>query len=457
MRRTIRTAVVLLVTSLSIEVGAGVEQSKKPVESLPLYIGWAQVDITPERPVALIGQLHKRISKGVLDPLTVTVLAMETRSTEGPAEQAVMVSCDVLYIRQAVQERLRDAVKAEIPDFDTDKLLLNATHTHTGPGFADGAFKGRYDVSTDEGVMKASEYMDFFVERVSKAVVKAWRDRAAATMNWGLGHAVVGMNRRARYFNGSAVMYGATNREDFSHIEGYEDHAVEMLFFWAADGHLTGLIINVACTAQETEGLYEISADFWHDTRLEVRRRLSGDVFIFAQCSAAGDVSPHLMYRTQAEDRMRERRGLSRRQEIARRIANAVEDVLPTAAADARKAVLLRHKVVRVDLPAHEGASLPFYELDSITGTEVHIIRLGEVIIATNPFELYVDYGVRIKAASPALLTFLVQTSCGHCGYLPTGRAVAGGGYSADAFLVGPAGGQVLVHQTLQSIRDIWD
>ncbi|MHC4527814.1 MAG: hypothetical protein ACYS29_08050, partial [Planctomycetota bacterium] len=40
-----------------------------------LYVGWASADITPRRPVALVGQMSKRISQSVLDPLTATVLA----------------------------------------------------------------------------------------------------------------------------------------------------------------------------------------------------------------------------------------------------------------------------------------------------------------------------------------------------------------------------------------------
>ena len=44
-----------------------------------LYVGWATVDITPDKPVALVGQLHKRISQKVRDPLTATALAVETR------------------------------------------------------------------------------------------------------------------------------------------------------------------------------------------------------------------------------------------------------------------------------------------------------------------------------------------------------------------------------------------
>jgi hypothetical protein len=50
----------------------------------------------------------------------------------------------------------------------------------------------------------------------------------------------------------------------------------------------------------------------------------------------------------------------------------------------------------------------------------------------------------------------LVQLSCQHSGYLPTEKAVAGGGYSADKYVVGPEGGQVLVNETVRQIEALW-
>ena len=50
----------------------------------------------------------------------------------------------------------------------------------------------------------------------------------------------------------------------------------------------------------------------------------------------------------------------------------------------------------------------------------------------------------------------LVQLSSGDSGYLPTERAVQGGGYSADKFLVGPAGAKVLVDETVKRINELW-
>ena len=59
-----------------------------------------------------------------------------------------------------------------------------------------------------------------------------------------------------------------------------------------------------------------------------------------------------------------------------------------------------------------------------------------------------------MKTRSPALQTFVVQLT-GPGTYLPTERAVAGGGYSAiaESNEVGPDAGQILVEKTLQTIK----
>jgi len=76
--------------------------------------------------------------------------------------------------------------------------------------------------------------------------------------------------------------------------------------------------------------------------------------------------------------------------------------------------------------------------------------------MATNPFELFLDYGLRIEARSRPILTFLVQLSDASCGYLPTDKAVKGGGYSAEKYVVTPEGGQMLVNETVTAINSLW-
>ena len=89
---------------------------------------------------------------------------------------------------------------------------------------------------------------------------------------------------------------------------------------------------------------------------------------------------------------------------------------------------------------------------------ELHVVRLGDVAIATNPFELYLDYGVQMQARSKAVQTFVLQLTGASGAYVPTERAVRGGHYSAEVVsnLVGPEGGKVLVERTVEAINALW-
>ena len=86
-------------------------------------------------------------------------------------------------------------------------------------------------------------------------------------------------------------------------------------------------------------------------------------------------------------------------------------------------------------------------------------MRLGDVAIATNPFELFTDFGIQMKSRSKAEQTFVIQLACKSGIYLPTAEAVKGGSYSATvkSNLVGPEGGQVLVDRTVEEINKLWN
>lgn len=471
-----------------------------------MHIGWASRDVTPDRPVNLQGQYESRISKGVKDPLTVTALALSVGS---PVRDAVIfIACDRAGVPDVVIEGCRAALRAKLPDLDPGKLVMHATHTHTASDIT-----GEWYPPVPPGVMTPAEYGELFIACAAEAAAAAWQARAPGGVSWGLGTGVVGHNRRTTYSrdvgaagqpwlvgkftDGVTKMYGNTNDPLFSHMEGYEDHYVDLMFTWDTGRRLTGMIVNVACPSQETECDVYVSADFWNEVRAEIRKRHGQNIQVLAQCAPAGDQSPHRMWYQAAEDRMLRLRGLSMRQEIGRRMANAVDDVLPVAAKDIRNGVAFRHVVKTISLPrrmiteaeaaevrdelakleAAEAAApvknkeyssiyrcreaLERYELQKAqprVEMELHVIRIGETAFATNPFELFLDFGVRIRARSPAEQTFLVQLAHGRGSYLPTARAVAGKSYGAGVYdnLVGPEGGQELVEETLALIKELW-
>jgi hypothetical protein len=93
--------------------------------------------------------------------------------------------------------------------------------------------------------------------------------------------------------------------------------------------------------------------------------------------------------------------------------------------------------------------------------TTIHsnILRLGDAVLCTNPFELFVEYGLRIRARSKARQVFIFQLTNGQGGYLPTGAALAGGSYSSKpaSTLVGPEGGDILTETLIKEINRLVD
>ncbi len=475
--------------------------------------GWAQTDITPDQKVFIQGQFHARISEGVLDPVTASVLAMESVKNGRPRDCAVMVSCDLVGISDELRDAVRERVQALLPDFDTGKIFVGATHTHTAPQTSTGR---EYGIELD--AMDPEEYIEWAADKIAGAVQEAWEKREISAVGYGMGYAVVGRNRRLTSKDGSTKMYGKAGRPDFSHVEGYEDHSVYVMMTYDENKNLTGMVVNVACPSQVSEHLYQISADYWHETREELRRRFGDDLYVLAQCAPAGDQSPHVLIGKRAEERMWRLKGRDTdqnapRDEIAQRIADAVGDILPYAEKELEWDPHFAHKYEKLDLPrrmiskedveeAVETAR-PFKEeyeklakeiennpemreeprwYKEITRSyrkmnrgeqvkerfemqqshpnmpiEVHAVVVGDVAFATNPFELYLDYGVRIRELSKATQTFLMQKAGSRGTYLPSARSIGGKGYGTvpASTEIGPEGGDKLVDWTVKTINEL--
>ncbi|HOI55460.1 MAG TPA: hypothetical protein PLP01_09450, partial [Phycisphaerae bacterium] len=67
-----------------------------------LRVGWAQADLTPAETVSLRGQFYSRLSEGVLDPLSATVLVLDSGQ-----DQAVFVGSDNVGLPDSFCEQVR--------------------------------------------------------------------------------------------------------------------------------------------------------------------------------------------------------------------------------------------------------------------------------------------------------------------------------------------------------------
>ena len=393
-----------------------------------IRIGWSSTDITPSRPVFLAGQLYLRVSRYIHDPITATALALEQGGST-----AVIVSMDTVavpdFLRQAVAERLHG--KSEL---SMDHILLCATHSHTSSRFS---VKGNELITSYLGkerliepelpgdILWGEEAKSFLTDKIAAVIEAAWANRSEGYIGTASEYAVVGFNRRPVLAAGDAEqtrMYGDCASEMFLRMEGGTDPSVQLLYTWNEQGRLTGTAVNVACPAQVMELHSFISADYWHYTRRSIRDRL-GDIFVLPLCGAAGDQTPLDLVRISeavvrgfesarndkwsdpvfihhVSDLSLPLRTVSK--EMYCRAFQVVEEYRHRFDADHRMTI-----EDELALYGPVGILERYREQEQSRQITVrtHIMRLGRAAIITTPFELFVEYGLRIRAQSPADIT----------------------------------------------------
>ena len=504
-----------------------------------IKIGWSEISITPDKKISLVGQFAERISQYVEKPLMATAMAIDSGD-----DCAILCSCDLVCVGWnlvlAVRQRLTELGAA----FDVNKIILSAIHTHTGPGHNPGRraniehpeldgsvafdvlrtmlesylkpgqkYIEKENISANSEIATAEEVFALLVDRLSKVIMDAWNNRKAGSFANAFGRVAVGMCRRAAYSDGSAQMWGDTNKAVFTELEGGNDSGMELIYVFDENKKLTGVVANLACPAQCVQHRLFVSPDFWGEVKVRLRKHFGEELFVLPQCSAAGDQCPVDLIRwvepesdindpnckrtdppkRKADPSMFDLAGMYR---VGRRIANEIIQVWEDGLDEAQSDVVFEHRVVDIPLPlrratltdvqnakrairdyvqdkdgdidyndvahmqVHLGILKRFEIQDKMDNilVESHFIRLGSIAIATNPFELFLDYGNQIKARSVCEQTFLIQLANGSDGYLPTAKAEAGGHYSAflSSGQVGHAGGEMLVRQTLDQIRDMF-
>ena len=501
---------------------------------MSLNIGWSEKSITPDKKISLVGQFAERISEYVEKPLTVTAMAVDSGD-----DQMVLVSCDLVSVSWRLVQEVRERLAGNDVGLDPQKVILNAIHTHTGPGYTGSGQRGaskipviqnlrqtleqfltpgqkyveKVNITANPEIATPDEIRELLLQQIPAAVLEAWNNRKPGSFSNAFGRAAVGMCRRAAYNDNTAQMWGDTNTAVFEALEGGNDSGIELLYIYNEEKKLTGIVANLACPAQCVQHRLFVSPDFWGEVKMLLRKHFGEDLFLLPQCSAAGDQCPVDLVRwvqpysdindpnclrvnppkRKADPSMFDLEGMRK---AGKRIANEIISVWDEGLDEPQDEPVLEHRVINMQLPlrratltdvnnakkairdyfrdvqgdvdyndvanlqVHLGILTRFAEQETkdIEDTEVHILRLGTVAIATNPYELFLDYGNQIKARSDAEQTFLIQLANGAEGYLPTAKAEEHGHYSAfiSSGQVGHAGGEQLVRETLQNIRQMF-
>lgn len=333
----------------------------------PIKIGWAKEEYGLNEPVAINGQMYLRVSEGILDPVCCTALCVEN------GEIAIFCSIDVEGFYNGIMDLIIKRARELNPEIPYESVIFNATHTHDG--MATGSWTPT-EMPDGRPVYPAEKARARLIDVASRVIVKAYESRKPGGMSYGYGYAVVGHSRRTMYFedmsakkpwdiapNGHVIMYGKTDKPEFSGFEAGADHFLNAMFTFDDKDKLTGIVVNVPCPSQVSEKLSMLSADYWNEVRENVAKTFGPDVLVLPQCAAAGDLSPRILtYGEAQERRMRLKYGMgydrtklndlkedymnrvmAERKDIAERILEALKDVYSWAKKDIKKEVPVHH------------------------------------------------------------------------------------------------------------------
>lgn len=413
--------------------------------------GFAEVEITPPKGTPRQGWNSKLVGGAALDPLFTRAAVFEKGDTRPVAiiqlDVALVSAADTAAIRRRVEER------HGIPG---DRVMVAATHNHAGPAMIDEA------LPRDEG------YITRMVEASSEAVGKALAARDVAEMAVGTAFEWdVAYNRRVRMRDGTVRTHGSFNDPAALGFEGPIDPEVGVLAVRGVDGSIRGALVNFACHPTHHGGDPVFSAGYPGVIARELKAR-GIPVTLFLQ-GAAGNI---------AYDNPRGKAPMSM-EEIGRILAEDAMKALtkpswttPAAVSAATKTVRIRYRdVTEADIQGTSRGAQRFGEAGYYDRkipplvammrerkeemAEVQIVRLGDLALAAQPSESFVEHGLRIKEATWPTRTFVVCYANGMLGYLPHEEAFRRGGYECTfgpPSLMAPEAGRVLAEAVIDLI-----
>ena len=217
-------------------------------------VGLARVQITPKTPIPMCGYAPQ-LSEGVLDELHAKAMAIE----DANGQRAVLITADLLFFRAPLAEVVRKKIM-EKTGLRRRQILLNASHTHSGPVFG-VEDPDRFDLPADQR-KTVDTYTQELLGQLVDIAVAALADLRPARLSWGVGAAGdFVMNRRLMTPEGMCRGMGPNP-------QGVVDRDVPVLRLDSPDGQLRALLFGCAC----------------HPVTLDGRnRKISGDYAGFAQ------------------------------------------------------------------------------------------------------------------------------------------------------------------------------
>lgn len=413
-----------------------------------LKAGIAIRDISPVKGVEMAGYPHcPRPNIGVHDPLYCVALHLDNGS-----ESVTMVTFDLLYFGKKYCKAIREKLGGNI--------MFTTTHTHSGPWSSTPLAS-----ELAEGLDNNPDYIAFLLPAVEDCIKEARENTFEAKIATGVGHCGkeqgVGGNRRVK--------------------NGVQDDSVNVICVKDMDDKIRGILLNYALhpTFLHAESLW-VTADYPAYIRRYLNFAFPDAIFMFAQGTSGNQSSRY--HRVGQDFEEAARVGTTLGVEIYHTIKKMefTDDIdivfknaevelpirtyppLEKAEADMIAARKRFAEMPDDDYIAKRNAELDmfgreneFYYSDLFAKTgkisdeelpcEVMTLKLGDTMICGMQGEIFVEFGLELKAASPAEKTFVFEVTNGALpGYIFTPEAYDEGGYEVGTSIFTREAGAII-------------
>ena len=438
-----------------------------------LKAGVARVDMTPPKGLELAGYPHyPRYNEGYHDPLMAACLYLSDGETE-----VAMITLDILFFsKKYVKEVRRRAL--ERCGIAPAGVMISCSHTHSGPWAS-----GRLDIEgIESGKKQPLEYIEELIEKIVGIICEAKTN--AFDASFASGVAVCGAESG---IGGNRRLPG-----------GPHDPLVSVLAVKDTSDIIRGIFVNY--TLHPTfihEWSNVCTADYPGYLRLQLEEMEKNAVVGFAQGCSGNQSSRYYRQGESYDEAERVGRTLGRaahiviekaewKSELAIKVANAeIEIELRDFGTEEEiRAQVAHDEAVYKELYAKYGNSknrdeyylwqnanlkllgsedqlgyvvmqkkgIKIELLEDEAPAEIQVFNLGGTAVIGFPGEIFVEYGLYIKAAA-GFGTVIANELSNGClpGYLYTAESLVTGGYETDTSMLAPTFGRKLVDKILDT------
>ncbi|MGQ9651350.1 MAG: neutral/alkaline non-lysosomal ceramidase N-terminal domain-containing protein [Phycisphaerae bacterium] len=438
-----------------------------------LTAGMAEVEITPPVGYRLSGYFVERQSTGVHDPLKAKALVL----AQGDVK-AAFIFCDLIAVPRSVSDPARGLVAART-GIPAAGIVITGTHTHTGPLFYGPLRKHFHEQAVAKYGKDPCEIVDYpaqLIEKIGEVASRAAESASSVVLEATTTEQdpPLSFNRRFHMKDGSVRFNPGQKNPDIVRAAGPIDPQVGIVLLKAAQDRKLKACLTVFALHLDTTGGTLYSADYPFYLEKKLQASLGGDLMSFFGTGTCGDVN-HIDVSITGR-RTAEEIGESLAATVIALVAKArpVEAsplAVKTRTVHAPKQQYTQQQQAQAarDVALVGTGKLPFLreveackivDLARFPGTtiplEVQAFRLGrDLAVVTLPGEVFVEFGLAIKKASPFRTTLVVELANDVPAYIPTRQAFAEGSYETVNSRVQPGGGEMMVNAAIEILQEL--